>query len=629
MRERSLIKLLLSFALFVTVSVQLMAGDLKTILLNDKDGKDDYVLEARYLEVLEDPTGSLTIEDILQPEYDKKFKLHTSKNPASNANLKSNYWVKFKAKNISSYGVRYIFESYSPHTEVLNLYYKDKSGKIISRESGTTKGFYQREYVNKNLVLDLPLPQHEETVFYVKVYEKSYYSSFDFRFKTFNYWSFYSTNEYYILGIYYGILIIMLLYNLLLFFNLKEKVYIYFVLYIFSGILNSASDDGLGYQYLWPNAHHLQPIIGTYIAPILLMFAFVMYARKFLQLDENFPKQSKLIMNVFVGYVIYHFVSLFIKDPGYLRLLNIVPYAVVFYTAIICFKKNYLPAKFFMIGSGLIMISVTIIQLRPLGLVSGNLFTVYSLNYALMIDVLVFSLALIERIKYIKQREEEAQLKVIEQLKENEKLKDKVNRELETKVNERTQELNEANEELLITNEKLKEMTEKANEMSAKLDLDNWQLQKSNKEAIRARIVDQEVSFKEFLRIFPNDMACYKYLAELKWDKDFKCRKCSHNKYMDGNKPYSRKCTRCAYPESVTAYTLFHGLRFSIVKAFYLTYLTQKGDSKKTLRELSELLELRRNTCWNFKKKVQEVLDKYETKKKKPAESWEDIIFTE
>lgn len=630
----NIVIVVLLLSLFRTVTFA-QKNTLKTIILNDRDGINEYVLGPGNVAIFEDTTGyaagkqgSMTLDDIQSNKVQKQFKIFDKNYVPYNEHYGSTYWVKFIIRNESQFERSYIFESYSPHTEDFQLYIPRESGEYKVKQSGQKINFYKREYVNKNLALDLPVSTgNKEFVFYARVYDRNY-SSFDFRFKTNNYFTFYSTNEYFLLGLFYGILIIMACYNLLLFISLKEKVYLYYILYILGGMLMTLTDDGLGYQYIWFNASKLNNVIGHHIAPIFMLVAFILYSRSFLQLEINFPKLDRLLRYVAIGFIGYYILE-FTVLPEILktRWLNLIPFTLIVYAAVKSFLSDYRPARFFMIGSFWILVSIIIINFRATGLIEGNIFTVYSLNYGLVIDVLLFSFALSERIKFIKVREEEAQSKIIDQLQENEKLKDKVNRELEEKVKERTIELGQANEALLDANEKLKSMTEKANEMSAKLDLDNWQLQKSNKESIKARIKDKEVTYEEFNKIFPDENACYKYLSEIKWSEGYTCRKCKHTKFMEGNKSYSRKCTRCAYPESATAYTLFHGLRFSIVKAFYLTYLTHRGDSKKTLRELSEILDLRRNTCWNFKKKVQETIDKHKAEGKRKVDNWEDIIF--
>ena len=68
---------------------------------------------------------------------------------------------------------------------------------------------------------------------------------------------------------------------------------------------------------------------------------------------------------------------------------------------------------------------------------------------------------------------------------------------------------------------------------------------------------------------------------------------------------FSKRCINCNYDESPTSYTLFHRIRFPLTKAFYLVYLTQaKSQQNLTMDELSEIVELRRETCWSFKQKI-------------------------
>ena len=69
--------------------------------------------------------------------------------------------------------------------------------------------------------------------------------------------------------------------------------------------------------------------------------------------------------------------------------------------------------------------------------------------------------------------------------------------------------------------------------------------------------------------LFCSDDDCYKYLASLKWQEDkFVCKKCGNTTYHKGRSPYSRRCNKCKYDESVTAGTMFEKLKFPILIAF-------------------------------------------------------------
>ena len=140
--------------------------------------------------------------------------------------------------------------------------------------------------------------------------------------------------------------------------------------------------------------------------------------------------------------------------------------------------------------------------------------------------------------------------------------------------------------------------------MNRLLDKDNWNLKKESKLEMRKRLLSKGVSYREFKEIFPNDISCYQYLAMLKWPEGFECRKCHYNKAINLPK-FSKRCSRCGTVESVTAHTIFHNIRFPIEKAFYLAHLEISG-IKMTLKEASEILDLRMATCAGFRKKIRQ-----------------------
>lgn len=114
----------------------------------------------------------------------------------------------------------------------------------------------------------------------------------------------------------------------------------------------------------------------------------------------------------------------------------------------------------------------------------------------------------------------------------------------------------------------------------------------------------ESLTLFEFQQRFPDDEACMEYLSQLKWGKGYVCSRCGNTKYCKGKKKYERQCTRCRYIESPTSGTLFHKIKFSILKAFYIVYYVSTTKKGISTTELSRKLGLRQKTCWLFKRKV-------------------------
>jgi hypothetical protein len=126
--------------------------------------------------------------------------------------------------------------------------------------------------------------------------------------------------------------------------------------------------------------------------------------------------------------------------------------------------------------------------------------------------------------------------------------------------------------------------------------------------------VDKSIKFIgvnsiKFNRQFQDDIACYKYLADIKWPNQvYVCKKCGNTKYCQGVKPFSRRCIKCRYDESPTAGTMFDKCKFSLLIAFHIVFKISTKKKGMSSLELSHEFELRQPTCWEFKWKIQQAM---------------------
>lgn len=115
----------------------------------------------------------------------------------------------------------------------------------------------------------------------------------------------------------------------------------------------------------------------------------------------------------------------------------------------------------------------------------------------------------------------------------------------------------------------------------------------------------QGINAIEFGNRFHDNESCYLYLIELKWGNGFSCSHCGHDKYYKGKTYYCRRCRKCGYSESVTANSIFHGMKVPILKAFHMIFrLSAKIKGMSTI-ELGNEVGVQQKTAWLFKRKVQ------------------------
>jgi hypothetical protein len=532
-------------------------------------------------------------------------------------------WIRFPVHNQARDMHKRFLEFPDAHNSNIQLFAVQNAGSVVTHPAvGFDLPISNRQYLYKNVLYDLAVPYGETKWFYARV-ESKYESSFLVMIVSDSYLLSYFLPEYYWLGIFYGILLIMAIYNLFIFLSTRESVYVYYVLYVLCCALYTGGEDTVLFQLFWPDL----PVLNHYLfvlSPPLLALSYILYSTAFLEIKKKFKMivvaclASTVLAFIFslIGQLVFYQISTF---------LFYMPFLLLYGIAIYLYRQGKLFTRFFIIGSSFILVSLTVFLLRKLNVLPSNILTFYTFNFAFVVEVMLFSYALADKLKLIKKEKEEAQNLLIDSLQLQEKMKDTINQELEAKVKQRTYQLEQQSMQLAQKNEQLQMMTDKLNEMNIKLDVDNWQLKKQVVEETKSRILLQEVSMEEFNEIFPDEAACYRFLEELKWQDGFVCKKCGNDTYVAGDKLFARKCKKCKYNESVTTNTLFQGVKFPIEKAFYITYRTFSDTDKITVEELANLVDIRAATVWAFRKKVQETKD-LKRKAKVKLTSWEQII---
>ncbi len=116
------------------------------------------------------------------------------------------------------------------------------------------------------------------------------------------------------------------------------------------------------------------------------------------------------------------------------------------------------------------------------------------------------------------------------------------------------------------------------------------------------------VNSLEFYNTFRTIDDCYEYLAAIKWENGYTCKRCGNTNYCKGRMPFSRRCCKCKYDESPTADTMFDKCKFPLLLAFHIAFKISTKKKGMSSSELSEEYELRQKTCWEFKWKIQQAM---------------------
>ena len=111
-------------------------------------------------------------------------------------------------------------------------------------------------------------------------------------------------------------------------------------------------------------------------------------------------------------------------------------------------------------------------------------------------------------------------------------------------------------------------------------------------------------SIIDFFDTYKTDKDCLFYLAKIKWQDGFKCKKCNNTICTIRKFNYARDCNLCHHIESSTANTLFHKVKFGIRKAFTIVFEMSCATKSVSSSQMARRLDISRQTAWLFMHKV-------------------------
>lgn len=368
----------------------------------------------------------------------------------------STVWVKLHLLNASEDSLLYLTVQ-QPSIDQICLYRADGTQY---RESclGETRPYDERFVDNPAYTFPINLKKGEAQTYYLSVRSKDQIQLPMILGTTTTVSEAYARDNL-LFGMYIGVILVMMLYNLFVALTVRDAVYIYYIIYIFFVGLTQAFFQGYAFKFLWPNSTWLASN-GSVIIPFLSGITTILFIKPFLQIRRFLPKHIRGL-NVLI---LLYTVSLILGLLGYyhisIPLLQLTASGGSVYVIGLAFvirSKGYRPALFFLIAFSIFLSSVIGFALRNFNMIPFNGFTSYILEIGSVIQIVLLSFALADKINTYRKEKEDSQSKAIAIAKENEKLVREQNIVLEHRVGERTHALKESNKSLERTLKHLKE----------------------------------------------------------------------------------------------------------------------------------------------------------------------------
>jgi len=390
-----------------------------------------------YLEFLEDKQGDLTLNDVLKPEQQKEFFASTSRTP--NFGLtKSVYWSKFSLVNPLDKEQFVLLENEYPHIDGIQMFVFRDGKKIASVQAGDMVPHKDKGIDYRKPIIKLTIPPLSTTHVFMRFQTEStmqlsltIWRPVAFAEKI--------NREQTFIGIYFGIMGAMLFYNLFLFIFLRERNYLYYILYLIFITLTQLQVSRLDVVYLWPDS----PVFANLSHPVFINLTYFfagLFSRSFLNTKDRTPYIDKVILLV-MGVSLFSILLTFVS--GYTAGVIPVVYFTVFFgplsvlvAGIKCWVNGLTIARYYTIAWSALLVSLIIFNFRNLGVLANSPIIQYSVYIGTAIEVIFLSLALGDRITMLKNDKIDAQIRAFEAEKALTKM-------LEKEVEEQTSHINQ------------------------------------------------------------------------------------------------------------------------------------------------------------------------------------------
>lgn len=405
-----------------------------------------------YFTILEDKTGKMSVADVITSEN-----FEPSKDKVPNLGITSNaYWLKVDVTNSAAQAQQFHI-SYAILDEV--FFYKVRNGSVVdSLITGEKQAIKDRKFRHHHFVYDLKLQKGEYATYYIRVASEEqmlvpvFIGSDNQVYASIN-------NTDILSSLYLGIILVMVLYNLFVYFTVRDRSYLYYVIFILFVGLTQLGLQGYTYRFFWPGMPWFanQSVI---LFPAITGIAAIEFFKHFLQIKNTLRKSVYVLNFLSIFYVVNCLLSLF--GMHMLSQMLLQPNAmlssfIILGIAIYMYRKGNRSAGFFLLAWSAFLAGIVLFILKDVGVLPYNNFTNYILHIGSAIEVIVLSFALGDRINILRKEKEESQKQALLALEENANIISQQNVLLETKVNERTQELQESNDELNKAMRELKE----------------------------------------------------------------------------------------------------------------------------------------------------------------------------
>lgn len=367
-----------------------------------------------HLSYLDDREGLLALNDILRPEQQARFQPARRSGPSANFGMSNGaIWVRVELRAPRASDPDWLLELAYPPLDHVELYTPRPQGGWQRQVGGDREPFTSRPLAHRNHVFPLVLQPGPTTAVYLRLASEGVVAAPLRLWRAQALWQ-HDQAAYAVLALYFGLLVGLLLYNLLLFLSVRDPSFLVYVLFVGSMGLAQGALTGLGSQFLWPQQlwwNSVAPHVGVALAGVFAL----LFARRFLESRATMPRVDPVLRVLAWMWAVTAVAAAalpYVFSAWMLMVLSPVGIAALVVTGFQAMRRGHGGARQYLAAWAVLLLGVFTLLLHNSGVLPSNAFTSNSLLIGSAIEMVLLSFALGDRINVARRQREQAQARL-------------------------------------------------------------------------------------------------------------------------------------------------------------------------------------------------------------------------
>lgn len=385
------LRLMVCLWLLLVLSPRLLASDAAV-----PDQVDATAELTPTLSYMEDPSGSFLRENLMQEAEDWQL---ASTGATNFGYSRSVFWFRVAFVNTTTQPLDKLLDIHAPFLDHIEYGLFQNDELIQSGVMGDIYPFSQRLVPHPNFLLPLTLQPGETYTYLFRVKESG---PMEFPITLWNERAFHLHDviSAQLNSIYYGILLFVILFNSLIFYALREKTYLYYVLFVTTLLLLQSTLHGRTFEYFWPHLPEMQHWLIQINIPASVLFGSL-FAQSFLRVHKHSPVLNLGFRLTIAASLICLALLPFVRRETSLMIsayLTIPCSVLLLVTGPVLWWRGVREARFFTFAWVGLSLGILSTMLYKTGALTESFLTTYGVQIGSALEAMLLSIAIVDRI---------------------------------------------------------------------------------------------------------------------------------------------------------------------------------------------------------------------------------------